>query len=164
MEGLPMALSLDPETGFLINEGLHQKREVELGRMKLEEATALPEGSLFEGRRVVMLGDAFFKGFGLLIFVPLVAAFVFWVFSILIEYALSEYAEPTTTFYIIVWTIALIGDSFSLDSRSPQPSGPRGDRDWGRHGDRSRGQVMLSSAYLHSLRGFGSSLIAPVAF
>jgi hypothetical protein len=49
-----MAISPDPETDFLIKEGLHQKREVELGRKKLEDADALPPGTRIEYGRVII--------------------------------------------------------------------------------------------------------------
>src|ERR1700731_636466 len=91
--------------GKLSRQGGEEDLKARRIRSRHDQIDASP---ILRRDRAVQIDVFAFKGFGLLIFVPLVAAFVFWVFSILIEYALSEYAEPTTTFYIIVSTIALI--------------------------------------------------------
>lgn len=101
-------ISIDPETDYLIKEANRQRREVERGRLKLEDATALPEGTRLESGRVVMPGETFFSVLGLIILAPVTALIAFWAIDGLFNFAASQYARPTLASYILLPIIALI--------------------------------------------------------
>ncbi|ASP76515.1 hypothetical protein CDO28_34730 (plasmid) [Sinorhizobium meliloti] len=97
----------DPETDFMIKEAFRQKRAVETGKLKLEEATALPEGSRLEGGRVVFPGDTFFSVLAAVLLTPVGAAIAYGAIDGLLRLAASEYSKPTTLSYIAVPLIGL---------------------------------------------------------
>lgn len=103
-----MAIHPDPETAGLTKLAFSEKRLVESGRLNLEDATALPDGCHIEGGRVVFPSvGAFPIVLGTLLYVPLVALGMLYVFEVLIRVATSEYVRPSLISYVGVPSFAL---------------------------------------------------------
>lgn len=97
-----MAFPHDYEARHFVRELQQQVREVERGQRAIKDADLLPRGSRLENGRVVMPGDSFILGVGLLIYVPIIALLTYWLFAYLARLSLEQYQHPTLMSYVVV--------------------------------------------------------------
>ena len=89
-----MVYSPDHDMNHLLRLAMKEKRAIEAGHLKLEDATALPPGSRLEKGRVISDGDAFFGTLPMIIFMLVVIVAAYELISFLVTLDVSSLQLP----------------------------------------------------------------------